>query len=292
MSKTPITASSEAAVVSGMPWSWAAGMKWVPTRPFVLAPQIAKPMARYQKCRVRAASRSTRTARAAAPPSGVRTAGVRTTGSVAPSAVRPISSGVSLSRNHTSGTTASAAAATVSEAHRHPCISVKCASTGRKISCPVAPFTVSTPVTRPRCRTNQRSVSVAAKTSAIEPVPSPTRTPHSATSCQLAVMNTVRPLPAATSSRAQATTRRMPKRSMSAAANGAHRPYSMRFTETASEIVPLDQPNASSSGVISTPGVARNPAAPMIATKATAATIHARCSDFMPSILPSCRFRR
>jgi hypothetical protein len=65
---------------------------------------------------------------------------------------------------------------------------------------------------------------------------------------------------------------------MRAAANGAVRPKSSRFTETATEIVPRVQPNSSSSGVISTPGVARKPAAPMIATNATAATNQARWS--------------
>ena len=61
-------------------------------------------------------------------------------------------------------------------------------------------------------------------------------------------MNTVSPLPAATSSSAAATTRRMPKRSISAAANGAVSPNSSRLTETAAEIVPSDQPNSSCSG--------------------------------------------
>ena len=70
----------------------------------------------------------------------------------------------------------------------------------------------------------------------------------------------------------------MPKRSISAAANGAVRPNSSRLTETASEMVPRDQPNSSCSGSISAPGVARKPAAPMSATKATAATSQARCS--------------
>lgn len=41
-SNTPTTASSPAAAVTGMPWSWAAGTKWVRTSPFVVAPQIAK----------------------------------------------------------------------------------------------------------------------------------------------------------------------------------------------------------------------------------------------------------
>ena len=49
-------------------------------------------------------------------------------------------------------------------------------------------------------------------------------TPQSRTSCQLVVMKTVRPLPSATTSRAHMTTRRMPNRSISAAANGAVSP--------------------------------------------------------------------
>jgi hypothetical protein len=40
MSKIPIRASRLALVVAGMPWSWAAGMKWVPIRPLVDQPQI------------------------------------------------------------------------------------------------------------------------------------------------------------------------------------------------------------------------------------------------------------
>ena len=48
MSNRPTSASSPAAVVVGMPWSCAAGMKCVPTSPFVDAPQIAKPPASNQ----------------------------------------------------------------------------------------------------------------------------------------------------------------------------------------------------------------------------------------------------
>ena len=47
------------------------------------------------------------------------------------------------------------------------------------------------------------------------------------------------------------------------------------FTATASEMVEIDQPNSSCSGSISTPGTARNPAAPTRARKVTAATHHA-----------------
>jgi putative intracellular protease/amidase len=95
-------------------------------------------------------------------------------------------------------------------------------------------------------------------------------------SCQLACMKTVSPLPAATRNSAIDTTRRIPNRSISAAAKGAVSPNNSRFADTAKEMVPRLQPNSSSSGLISTPGVARKPAAPMIATKATPATSQAR----------------
>ena len=72
--------------------------------------------------------------------------------------------------------------------------------------------------------TNQRLVTVATSANAIDPVPSPTSTPQHSTSCQLAVMKTVSPLPAATIKSAAVTTARMPNRSISAAANGEVRP--------------------------------------------------------------------
>jgi hypothetical protein len=50
-----------------MPWSCAEGMKWVAISPLVDAPQIAKPIARAQKVRVRAASTRVVTARRAGP---------------------------------------------------------------------------------------------------------------------------------------------------------------------------------------------------------------------------------
>ena len=65
---------------------------------------------------------------------------------------------------------------------------------------------------------------VAANTMAIEPVPSPISTPQVSTSCQPEVTKMVSPLPAATSSRAKLVTWRTPKRSISAAANGAISP--------------------------------------------------------------------
>ena len=176
----------------------------------------------------------------------------------------------------TSGTTHSAAAATISDAQRQPCRVVTSAMTGRKISCPVALAAVSTPVTRPRRASNHRVAMVATKPIEIEPVPMPTSTPHSSTSCQLAVIVTLSAEPAAISSSAAVSTGRMPKRSISAAANGAVRPNSVMLTDIASPTTPCDQPNSWCSGFIITPGTERKPAAPRSAMKLTAATTHAQ----------------
>jgi hypothetical protein len=67
MSKTPTTASSPAAVVTGMPWSCAAGMKCGWTSPLVDSPQMKNPPASSQNGVVRAAWTSPRTAVSAAP---------------------------------------------------------------------------------------------------------------------------------------------------------------------------------------------------------------------------------
>ena len=118
---------------------------------------------------------------------------------------------------------------------------------------------------------------VATKPIEIAPVPEPTRTPHSATNCQLAVIVTLSALPAAIRVRAPASTGRTPKRSISAAANGAVRPKSVMFTDIASPTVPCDHPNSWCRGCIITPGTERKPAAPRIAMKLTAATTQAQC---------------
>jgi hypothetical protein len=66
-SKIPTSASRPAAVVGGMPWSWAAGMKCGWISPIVVAPQIIIPAARYQNGPVLAAVPSARSASRAAP---------------------------------------------------------------------------------------------------------------------------------------------------------------------------------------------------------------------------------
>ena len=126
--------------------------------------------------------------------------------------------------SRTTGTTASAAIAITSDAVRQPEVTARFAMSGRKISWPVAPAAVRTPVTTPRLRTNHRVATVAAKLIAIEPVPAPISTPQQRISCQLALMKTVPAAPTAMTNNAVAETRRMPNRSISAAAKGAKRP--------------------------------------------------------------------
>ena len=95
---------------------------------------------------------------------------------------------------------------------------------GRNTSWPVELAAEKTPITTPRCRTNQRFATIAPKTSASDPVPMPTAKPHSSHSCQAEVITSVSPEPTATSASDAAATRRTPNRSISAAANGAVRP--------------------------------------------------------------------
>src|SRR5215213_5539822 len=153
--------------------------------------------------------------------------------------------------------------------------SVRLARMGRKINCPVAPAAVRMPITRPRRATNQRLAMVAANTRAMDPVPTPTSSPQVISNCHPDWTKIVNPLPAATRTSATLTTRRIPNRSISAAANGAITPYKIRFTLTAVDMSVRGQPNSSCSGIIKTPGAARKPAAPSSATNATTATHHA-----------------
>ncbi len=131
-------------------------------------------------------------------------------------------------------------------------------------------------MTRPRRLTNQRWVTVAPKAVAVEPVPRPTSTPQYRVNCQAVVMTEVSAAPEAMSTSATTTTRRMPKRSMRAAANGAVRPYRTMFTEVARPIDPRDQPNSCRRGPASRPGRVEKAPATTIASSATAATHHAR----------------
>jgi len=76
------------------------------------------------------------------------------------------------------------------------------------------------PATRPRRATNHRLATIAARGIAIAHVAVPLTTPQSRYSCQVAVMPIVRSEETAIVTSATSITRRMPKRTMSAAANG------------------------------------------------------------------------
>src|SRR5690606_15667151 len=248
-SKIPTSASKPAAVVDGIPWSWAAVTKCVPTRPLVVAPQMANPPASSQNVLVLAASRSMRRLRSTLLPDTGRAA---SSPSVAPYAVVPTSLGWSRISSPTSVTTARAARSRAIAAPLKPYTWASAATNGRRSSCPVAPAAVSPPLTKPRRFTTQRPVIVATNGIDIEPVPTPTSTPQHNNNCHGSVMNTVSPAPAATSTSAQATTRRIPNRSINAAANGEITPNNTRLIDTAEPIVPWDQPNSSCNGSIST----------------------------------------
>ena len=216
------------------------GTKCVPIRPLVVAPQIAKPATSAQNVRaVRGLAQGVDRQ-----PSGARPGRGGHLVGLVDRRVRARLGGLGAVRLHAAGRTGCRAAPAAREVRRpgrpprspatrarHPACSATTATTGRKTSWPVALPAVRMPVTRPRRLTNQRCATVAAKTSAIDPVPSPIRTPQVSTSCQLACTNTREPgRRAATSTGRTAVTRRIPNRSISAAANGAVSPNSTRLT--------------------------------------------------------------
>ena len=127
-----------------------------------------------------------------------------------------------------------ARAATVSAAVRQPWWSVSRASSGRKISWPVAPPAVSTPVTRPR-RADEPAVGDGRDEdqrhrAGAEP---DQHAPAAGRSCQLCVMKTVSPLPAATSSSAHVHHPADAEPLHQRGGERRVRPYSSRLTETA-----------------------------------------------------------
>ncbi len=124
---------------------------------------------------------------------------------------------------------------------------------------------------------NHRFATIAPRTSAIAPVPMPMSRPQSSQSCHGAVITVVRPLATPTTTSELATVRRTPHRSITAAANGAVRPYRTRLRLTAPEVVARDQPNSDSTGSRSTPVEERKAAAATRAPRVTAAMSQARC---------------
>ncbi len=98
----------------------------------------------------------------------------------------------SLGRSRITSSTATAATPSIAQisvsAIRQPSRSVRLASSGRNINCPVATLAVRIPTTSPRRVANQRAAMVAPSTSAVMPVPMPITTPHSNINCQICVI--------------------------------------------------------------------------------------------------------
>jgi hypothetical protein len=128
-------------------------------------------------------------------------------------------------RSHsTRGINAAAAMATTSTTGcQLPPVEIA-ASAGRKISEPVAKLAVRMPIISPRLLANQRLTMIEPSTSDMHPQPSPVSTPQVRMNCHGSVMNQLAAVEAETSTSAVTSTRRMPKRCISAAENGPTSP--------------------------------------------------------------------
>ena len=212
-------------------------MKWVAISPLVGAPQIAKPPPAAQKVRVRAASARVATARRAGPgpaPGAIGSPGATGVPAGAPGAT-PRSAGRWAGAAAPAGSRPGGRGHHPSEADRHPDRSLIQASTGRKVSWPVALAAVRTPMTSPRRRTNQRLARMATKTRAIDPVPRPISTPPQQDQLPAPGDGDAQTAAGRDQQGRRWSTARTPKRSMRAAANGAVSPNSTRLTPTASD---------------------------------------------------------
>ncbi len=139
-------------------------------------------------------------------------------------------------------------------AARQPMASVTCARIGRKTNCPVATLADKMPTTRPRRATNQRAADGRAKDHRCH-----ARAKSDDESPQRDQVPGLRHGEGGEKASSNDRQRRdddlrNPKRSISAAANGAIRPNSKRRIDSADEIWVVDQPNSFSSGRMKTPG--------------------------------------
>ena len=246
-----------------MPWSPQAGMKCVPIKPLVLAPQMKKVPKRSQKSRCRAArARAPNAVDTGFPPRSSGASSLALPGA-APYGRRPISSGRSRMKSAMGTATTIAAPASTYPTERHPACTAMTARAGRKTSWPVALAAVRRPTTVPRFSTNHRVATVAATTMPIKPTPSPTPTPHVSISSSGEAIREAATVATVMMPSPISIVRRTPIVCISAAANGPSTPKSAMLIATASEMVAAVQPMSASSGSISTPGAERTPAAKM-----------------------------
>ncbi len=204
-----------------MPWSAQNEIRWVPTSPLVVSPQMKNVPKSSQKSPLRLA----RTSPSIAARNGLaRRGGSEAVPGAAPYGVRPISEGRSGRSQATSGIRAATAQATVSTTGRQPPACAIAASPGRKIRVPVAVLAVRSPMNRPRRTANQRFTTVAPSTMATQPLPRPDSTPQVAIRCQGSLIRALKAVEVAMSASAQSSVRRMPKLCIRAAAKGPTSP--------------------------------------------------------------------
>jgi hypothetical protein len=197
------------------------------------------------------------------------------TASASPYGRRPSRSGRSRINTAIGSSTTTDATSSSTMALRQPKLSVRPISAGRKINCPIELAAANRPMITPRRARNQRCATVAPSTLPTAPVPRPVTMPQNRNSCQIWVMKTSGARPSAIRPSPASMTRRGPNRSTSPPPSGPPRPKARMLTATASEIAAGPQPNSASSGLISTPGAARTPAAVSSVRTVTATTTQA-----------------
>ena len=189
-----------------------------------------------------------------------------------PNGAIPTEAGLSGSISSTTGIRHRITPATTSGTMCQVCDTTRLASSGRKTNWPEALPAVSNPTTSPRRCTNQRLAMAVARPTIPAPDPSPTSTPQVRYNCQISVMNALDPAPMTNRAIDSRTVRFRPMVWIRPAAKGPTSPNNRMFSETAPEITAAFQPNASCSGTISTPGVARTPTDARMTTNITTRT--------------------
>ena len=180
----------------------------MPISPLVDRPQTKKLPASNQKRGTRDARPSARKALTI----GLPFDGASGSISVPPKGAMPTAAGRSGMKNRMIGITASAAAATIRLAVRHPTLSLVWARIGRNTNCPLCTLAVRNPTARPRRWRNHCPAMVAANTLAMVPVAMPESRPQVSTSSQAEVTSVVEAEAKAISTSAPGTMRRKPKR--------------------------------------------------------------------------------
>ena len=216
-----MSASRLAARTSGMPWSCAAGMRCVPMRPLVDAPQMKNVAVSSQKSRERtpspSAARATRAGLAPPPAAGSTRSPPNGGCRGRPAAREEQGDDREWRRPRRRPSRASRLAS-----HDRRMIAAR---SGRKTSCPVAVLAVRRPIARPR-RADEPSVDDGgAEHQRHHPAAGAHQeTPRPARAATAGVTWVARATPVASSVRAPSVVRRMPRRCMRPPANGPINP--------------------------------------------------------------------